>query len=650
MANYQGHVNYFGSKDKYAKAIKDKESRGESLSDQAAANAFKKDNPSLFNNGGSSNSLAGKIVPSASVPSSTKKSSNSGTSSSSGVSKTDALISALKGIGSKWGTAGVDNTALNNQANALRSAFTQSGGNISDIPTNLWGSDPTQGFQTGMGQFSGGAMPAPTLDYEAAAAKGMIMPGSGVDLSSLPKSQSINDTSMVTNENPLGQWAYRITPEMQQQFEALGITTEEAQKVISSGFNPGSGMDYDLVGQRFNQLAEQKLARQVEMMPVEEQFAPILSQIQSLTEQANYETGPMLMQYYDQVMNMINTTEASLLQRMEEMGKGVDPATQAALASLKDTINEQRDYLKEEMGSRNLLQSGIYIGEIDKRINKGEQSATQQLLGQRLTDIQNQINSALSSFANARINATSQYGTAAVQAAESAAQRRQEATTNLQNALMKAIEESGRQKTEANKLAWEKEKTMLPWTQGPTPTEMLPYQYVNANTQYTHSTPSGNAQLQHSEWETEWPYKEAQYKYDLNKPYYKPDSDGSGTTKTQKIAAIQQGAVNLVNQLLSRGKQINMGFSGDVGASSGERYTYSGPMSPEAAADEAIKTIRSQIGDMSISYDDMKDVEDLVKKAAGVTTPEQKYKNQYYNSLLGSGGSSGALLQAISDY
>ena len=74
MALYDQHVNYFGGSANYANSIKEKEATGQSLSDPAAASAFKAANPGLFSSGsGSSRSSGGS-----------SSSSGSGSSRSSG--------------------------------------------------------------------------------------------------------------------------------------------------------------------------------------------------------------------------------------------------------------------------------------------------------------------------------------------------------------------------------------------------------------------------------------------------------------------------------------------------------------------------------------------------------------------------------------
>jgi len=89
------------------------------------------------------------------------------------------------------------------------------------------------------------------------------------------------------------------------------------------------------------------------------------------------------------------------------------------------------------------------------------------------------------------------------------------------------VDTLARARQEAAKQAWEREKFYAPWTMGPKPSELLPYQY-----------PTVGQQLQQTRWVTEWPYKRAQYEYNINKPYYKPDT-GTGDEAIRKAYAGQ---------------------------------------------------------------------------------------------------------------
>lgn len=548
---YSEHVSWFGSPEKYASAIQSAKSSGKALSDPNAAAAFEKDNPQLFGGivpGGGGGS------PAPALNYSSGATGGGATSTGSIGNNSAALITALKNIGSQFGsTPAAGQAALNTQANEARNAFIQAGGNISDIPTNLWGSDPSQGFQTGQGAFMG----APSYGSDLAVG-GMPVANAGLTQGPANTAEAV-EMGMIVPQS--ADWFNVLPQEAQEYFRAAGGKNEDLSNIFAANFQDGK-FNYGGIQQQVIDYVNQNMPMQPVEIPIQEQIAPYLSELQNIIQGVDYETAPILMNYYNQTMDMINSTEASLMKQLEEMGQGIDPATQAALASLKETVGQQREYLKEEMGARNLLQSGIYLKEMDERINRGELSETQKLLGQRLSDIQNQINNAILSFGNARIQASSSYGLEAARLAESTAQRRQQATSNLTNAMMKALELSQQKQSDAANLEWEREKAMLP------------YQYVNATTQYTHGTPSAGDLLTQSRWETEWPWKQKQYQYELGKPYYKPSSGGTKTsdadTRRLNLADAQADIWNNLNS----GKSIQEVEAGIV-AEAG-KYTRQG--------------------------------------------------------------------------
>jgi hypothetical protein len=89
------------------------------------------------------------------------------------------IIAALQNYGKQWGAAQApeEQQRINAAANLARSSYLKSGGSPMDLPENLWGSSPEQGFQTGAEEYS----PSYTGDnmtlgqaLKAAAATGMF--------------------------------------------------------------------------------------------------------------------------------------------------------------------------------------------------------------------------------------------------------------------------------------------------------------------------------------------------------------------------------------------------------------------------------------------------------------------------------------------
>ncbi|MCL6558538.1 MAG: hypothetical protein K6U74_06995, partial [Firmicutes bacterium] len=343
--------------------------------------------------GGGTSSLIGKIVP----PSSSSSSRSSGGStytapSQPAPSKADALITALKNIGSQWSSASPQGQAeLNRQASQLRSEYVKAGGNIADIPTNLWGSDPSRGFQTGADTFAGepkreaAVLASPQVsstsskyspEYVAALERSVEHSKyfGGVDKYAQAIMQTIQqkgweglsdpEAARIMIEGRPDLFGGPLKPGTQPYEEALFRASEQVQKygnpekyaqdimrtVMEKGWKAVSDpvAAQFLIQERPELFNVQSVVVEEPMLDMQEQFAPLFSQLKEIVSQVNYETAPIVTKYYDQIMDMISTTEASIMKRFEEMGQGIDPATQAALASLKETVNKQREYLKEE--------------------------------------------------------------------------------------------------------------------------------------------------------------------------------------------------------------------------------------------------------------------------------------------------------------
>jgi hypothetical protein len=71
--------------------------------------------------------------------------------------RSEPYANTLKQIGEKFATSEAKmRPMLNQQANKTRADYIASGGSPIDLDQGLWGSDPSQGFQTGEGQFTPG--------------------------------------------------------------------------------------------------------------------------------------------------------------------------------------------------------------------------------------------------------------------------------------------------------------------------------------------------------------------------------------------------------------------------------------------------------------------------------------------------------------
>jgi hypothetical protein len=152
------------------------------------------------------------------------------------------------------------------------------------------------------------------------------------------------------------------------------------------------------------------------------------------------ETSPMYKKYLDEALETITAYENQLMEMLKQQMGGVDPATQAALANLREGIQRQRDELMEEMSRRGLLQSGMWL-EMEDRLGKGELTAQQQLLAGRLSDLQSQMNQALQNFAGMRLGVAQTYGIEGARAAEREALARRE---SMERQLQMELDEAYR--------------------------------------------------------------------------------------------------------------------------------------------------------------------------------------------------------------
>lgn len=216
---------------------------------------------------------------------------------------------------------------------------------------------------------------------------------------------------------------------------------ESTAGIVSTPYNQLPERLQQAIAQREKEAFEQYYREQQPKLPPPPPPLPdiqnILSQVQQLyTSDASL--APLYSKALDQMLSTIDTYQQQLTDQIKQQMGGVDPATQAALASLKETVKRQRENLMEEMSRRGLLQSGIWL-EAEDRLNRGELTAQQQLLATRLSALQDQLNQVLQNFGNLRLQAMQTYGLKGIeQVTEEAKQRREALERNLQRALDEA--------------------------------------------------------------------------------------------------------------------------------------------------------------------------------------------------------------------
>lgn len=380
----------------------------------------------------------------------------------------------------------------------------------------------------------GGASASPT----GPASPGGGGSGSGFNLS--------EEAKAYLNQNYTGGWAGYVNSQINRYIEAVGGGDLDLQQRLLAdaarvGYQlPSQETAYNIALGRQQPAPPPPQYRQPKYEQPLIDFSPFFDELQRIAQGIDAETAPIVSQAYEQIMGMINNTEQSLIQRYTELGQGVDPATQAALASLKQTVQQERQKLMEEMSRRGLLQSGIWL-EMEDRLQQGLLTEQQRLVATRLSDLQNQLNQALMNLEQSRIQATSQFGSEQVRLAEAAAQRRQQALSDLARAAMEAQKQMLEQQREAQRLAWEQEKFYAPWTMGPTPEQMLPYQYPTANTMVPYEygpTPAQMLPYQYPTANALLPYEYGLTPYQreqLDLGYARLNQAGAGTSQSDII-------------------------------------------------------------------------------------------------------------------
>ncbi len=243
----------------------------------------------------------------------------------------------------------------------------QGSGPGTDTPTNV---DPsTQGSLTpqgnvnqGGGYGGGGFTPAPSNSMTS---------GAGTNMDWLPVQQTGANDMMLGQYDPLGQ-AQRLPQEMQYPQE----------------------MPYE--------------------MPQVPNFEMEYQQMMNVIQQAEQQNSALAATYMNQFTSYLDQMEAQIRDQYAQQGQTIDPATQAALAQIRQEVGRRREGLMEEMNRRGLLQSGVWL-EMESRILNNQLTSEEQLLAGRLSDMQNRMTDSLMGLANQRLNTMGQMAQTSMQ-------------------------------------------------------------------------------------------------------------------------------------------------------------------------------------------------------------------------------------------
>ena len=167
----------------------------------------------------------------------------------------------------------------------------------------------------------------------------------------------------------------------------------------------------------------------------------------SLIQSASAEGQRFLAASMEGFMSALDAMQSQIMGEFQQQMAGVDPATQTALQQLRENAQEYRRTLLDDLNRRGLLQSGVAI-ESDLRLNKNQLTAEQQVLSQRVGELQNQMTNALMQFSQSRLQALQQYGLTGTQMAQQTGQQRVDAfQSSLGHALNQAQFQQGAQQS-----------------------------------------------------------------------------------------------------------------------------------------------------------------------------------------------------------
>lgn len=107
---------------------------------------------------------------------------------------------------------------------------------------------------------------------------------------------------------------------------------------------------------------------------------------------------------WEKMNEMLNNLEAQITQQITSQMNGNDPAMQNALRLIREEADKMRNETMEELNARGLLQSGVYAKALSD-MNNNELSQMQTVIASRFGDLQNQLNQAILSIANIRVQA-----------------------------------------------------------------------------------------------------------------------------------------------------------------------------------------------------------------------------------------------------
>lgn len=172
----------------------------------------------------------------------------------------------------------------------------------------------------------------------------------------------------------------------------------------------------------------------------------------------------------DQFMRQIDSLIGQYQQYYDQMGQGIDPATEAALAKLREEMTNDQRMIMEYLNARGIAQSGIAAEEIGRLAGTFADKKTE-MLAVRLTDLQNQFLTSMENFMDQKIQGMSSHMGNIMGVQERYTTGMQ---THLQNQMDRTLEQWKQEQADRASM----ERAMLPYSQG-----MTPYEQQSLNVQ-----------------------------------------------------------------------------------------------------------------------------------------------------------------------
>lgn len=276
---------------------------------------------------------------------------------------------------------------------------------------------------------------------------------------------------------------------------------------------------------------EELMIRQPEMPDFAAQQAEMLALIDQIMQQ----NQTMSMQYLNQMTSQLDQLQNEIIARYEQQGTEIDPATMAALTELRNEVDRRRRGLMEEMNRRGLLQSGIWLEE-ENRILSNQLTAEERLLAGRLADAQNRIMDTLANFAAQRMNIMGSTMQNQMNMMNTVGNLQLNALQTIQDrqnqwAQWQAEQQAAAQQAAAARAASQQEQQM----------DLARWLY--------------ELQLKQANADREYELDRMQTIYNVGKPYYSPNTGGSGSsmTATERKNSYLADAYSAVDQAKAGG-------------------------------------------------------------------------------------------------